>query len=200
MKTPIEPTIFEYKILGSKFIGLLFPCKTILDFENLMEKTKKEYPKATHYCYAYIIGNNKKFSDDGEPNGTAGKPMLNILEKNETTNTLLIIVRYFGGTKLGAGRLERTYALVASSSISQGIYGEYIFGKEVEIELPYSLFDSLKKKMDVMGIDIKEKEFSSLVKLTCLVDDKIIDTFVSSLPYEAKCEIKNNVEFVRRER
>ena len=99
----------ETIIKNSRFICLLFRINSIDEINTYLKETKEKYTKATHYCYAYILDDFKKTSDDGEPGGTAGMPILNILEKNNITNTLAIVVRYFGGTKLGAGKLLRTY-------------------------------------------------------------------------------------------
>lgn len=111
------------EIKKSKFIGLLFNVKNIEEVEDILLRLKKEHKKATHICYAYKITNGVeivKFSDDGEPNGTAGKPILSVIEKRKITNVLICVIRYFGGIKLGAGGLVRAYTKCASSLFLEG--------------------------------------------------------------------------------
>ena len=107
----------EIIIKNSKFITFLFKVETKSEIENKLELIKKTHPKATHYCYAYIIQNKEKASDNGEPSGTAGVPILNVLKKNNLSNILCVVIRYFGGIKLGAGGLVRAYSNSCSEAI-----------------------------------------------------------------------------------
>ena len=93
----------------SKFIGLLFPLHNEEEFKQILKSLQKEHKKARHIVYAYRIGTKSKSNDDGEPKGTAGRPLLELLHKKDLNNLVLFVVRYFGGIKLGAGRLLRTY-------------------------------------------------------------------------------------------
>ena len=99
----------QIEVMKSKFIAYLIPLKNEEDFKPLLVELKKEHKKARHIVYAYRIGMKSKSCDDGEPKGTAGHPLLELLYKKEMTDVALLVVRYFGGTKLGAGRLLRTY-------------------------------------------------------------------------------------------
>lgn len=106
------------EIKKSKFYGYLYNVNSVKDVAKILEDLKKEHKKATHICYAYKIVDGVeiiKFSDDGEPSGTAGRPMLNVIEKKNLKNVLICVVRYFGGIKLGAGGLVRAYTKCASS-------------------------------------------------------------------------------------
>ena len=106
----IEKTATYTEIIKkSKFITYLYPLTSLEHAKNIIEKHKQEHADATHVCYAYILDNLKKESDDGEPSGTAGIPMLQVLEKNNLNHVLCIVVRYFGKIKLGAGGLVRAY-------------------------------------------------------------------------------------------
>lgn len=98
-----------YELLKSRFISLLFPLTSVDDFKPLLERVKKEYPKAKHYVYAYRVDTCSKSNDDREPKGTAGRPLLELLHKKDLNNVALIVVRYYGGVNLGASRLLRTY-------------------------------------------------------------------------------------------
>ena len=98
----------------SKFIGLMYEVKSSLEVNNILEEIQKEHKKAKHICYAYKIGSLEKKTDDKEPSGTAGMPILNIINYKKLDNTLIIVVRYFGGTLLGKGLLTRSYLEAAS--------------------------------------------------------------------------------------
>lgn len=103
---------YELIINKSKFISYRYDLSTLSDVETILLSLKKQYKKATHICYAYIYNRDsvhEKCSDDGEPSGTAGYPILNVLKKKNLTNILVVVVRYFGGIKLGAGGLTRAY-------------------------------------------------------------------------------------------
>ena len=99
----------EYIINKSKFITHVLKVKDIIDCKEKIINIKNEYKDATHNCFAYVIDNTKRFSDDGEPSGTAGMPILNVIESNNLNHVLIIVTRYFGGIKLGAGGLFRAY-------------------------------------------------------------------------------------------
>lgn len=104
--------IEEIVINKSRFIAYRYDLNSINDVEDILSKLKKEHKKATHICYAYVYSRDsvrEKACDDGEPNGTAGYPILNVIKKKNLTNTFVAVVRYFGGIKLGAGGLTRAY-------------------------------------------------------------------------------------------
>ena len=104
-----EQFINQIEVMKSKFIAYLIPLKQEEDFKPLLADLRKEHKKARHIVYAYRVGMKSKSCDDGEPKGTAGHPLLELLYKKDLTDVALLVVRYFGGTKLGAGRLLRTY-------------------------------------------------------------------------------------------
>ena len=137
MKTIKNDITNEIEIKNSKFITKIYKTgkEEIL---NILEKIKKEHPKATHYCYAYNSKSYKKSSDDNEPTGTAGKPILNVLEKEELENVLVVIIRYFGGIKLGAGGLIRAYTKATTEALKKAIYQEVQEAYKVRIKFPYS--------------------------------------------------------------
>lgn len=137
MRTIQEKSVNEIIIKNSRFITLLVEVFDDTDINKIFEEVKIEYPKATHYCYAYITKSFKKASDDGEPGGTAGMPMLNVLEKEEMINTLAITIRYFGGIKLGAGGLVRAYSKSVRDAIINAKTIEIIEGYKVQIKVSY---------------------------------------------------------------
>jgi uncharacterized YigZ family protein len=112
--------IAEYKDRGSKFIAYTYPITTVAEFKFKMDEIRREHPKATHHCFAYRLGNDKnnfRVSDDGEPSGTAGRPILGQIDSKELTNILIVVVRYFGGTLLGVPGLINAYKNAASIAI-----------------------------------------------------------------------------------
>ncbi len=111
----------EIVVDGSRFIGIVKSDFKVSDLKPILEHLKKEYKKSRHICYSYsVIEDNveyKKYNDDGEPKGTAGLPILTMIENFELKNTIVIVVRYFGGKKLGASKLLRTYRKAANEAI-----------------------------------------------------------------------------------
>lgn len=130
----IENTIIIKK---SKFITKLYNINSLTEIKNILDSLKKEYNDSTHICYAYILNFNEKCSDDGEPSKTAGFPMLNVLKKNNLSNILAVVIRYFGGVKLGAGGLTRAYANCITDTLKLSEIVELIPGYFVEIEFNY---------------------------------------------------------------
>ena len=108
-----------YLIQKSKFITKMIKVHSNNEIEPILNKLKIQYPNATHYCYAYIIDNIKRFSDDGEPSGTAGLPILNVLDNNQLNYILCVVTRYFGGIKLGAGGLVRAYTKAVTEALDK---------------------------------------------------------------------------------
>ena len=143
----------ELIIKNSRFITLLYKIKDKEEVDNLLQEAKITYPKANHYCYAYKIGTNiKKTSDDKEPSGTAGLPMLNILEKEDITNILAITIRYFGGIKLGAGGLVRAYSKSVKEALRKIEIIELVPGIICNITIPYQLEKETIKEIGEQNI------------------------------------------------
>lgn len=158
IKNNIDNTIIIKK---SKFITLLYKVNNIDEVENILEEIKNKYSDSTHICYAYIVSNHEKAFDDGEPSGTAGMPILNVLKKNNITNILAVVVRYFGGIKLGASGLLRAYSNSVSDALKLTSIIELTPGYLIEIEFTR---DNLKL-IDYMLTDkqIVEKIFNDNV-------------------------------------
>ena len=169
----------------SKFIANLFYVESIKEAEEIIEKIKKKYFDAKHNCIAYRIMENEqiveRFSDDGEPSGTAGAPMLNILQKNNLINVLIIVTRYFGGILLGTGGLVKAYSnslLLALENTTKVIK---CMGEELEVSLEYSQFESFKyycKINDINIVDVNYKEnIICKIELETIKKDKLLDDF-----------------------
>ncbi len=172
MKTIKENISNELVIKNSKFITLLYKLNTN-NIDNIMSEVKELYPKATHYCYAYIYNNFKKSSDDGEPTGTAGAPIMNVLEKEQLNNILVVVVRYFGGIKLGAGGLIRAYTKAVTEALKQALYQELISGYKVHINFDYSQ----EKQLNYLLNDsiIIEKMYDEKITYLALIDKQVLD-------------------------
>lgn len=136
MKTIKKPIQFEINVKKSQFICSLFPTKTKAESKQIIQKLNEQYNDATHNCTAYIVSDGEGFDDDGEPGGTAGKPMINVLRKNELHNITAVVTRYFGGIKLGAGGLVRAY----SKSVMEAI-GEAEIIEIEEYEVYHIIFE-----------------------------------------------------------
>ena len=161
MKSITNKEIYEITIKNSKFIGVIIPIESLYDVKDNINKLKEEYKNATHYCYAFKLVNDKGFSDDGEPNKTAGIPILNVIEGNDLVNVLVVVIRYFGGIKLGPGGLIRAYSSTCKEVINKSTLVELIKGIEASITFNYS----------------KEKEINYLLK----------DSIIKSKLYEENC-------------
>jgi uncharacterized YigZ family protein len=147
--TIAQPSTAEFKDRGSKFLAVAFPIATADDFKKHLQILKKEHPKAVHHCFAYRIGtdgNNFRSSDDGEPSGTAGKPILGQIDSKELTNLAIIIVRYWGGTLLGVPGLINAYKTAAALALQV----TPIIQKQVEIK--YAIEFDYTQMNDVMMI------------------------------------------------
>ncbi len=157
-------------IKNSKFICILRHINNIDDFNKYMEYAKDKYKDATHYCYAYIINNSSKCSDDGEPSGTAGIPMLQVLKMNNLNNVLCIVVRYFGKILLGASGLVRAYTRSVTECLDNHII-ELSPGYNITISFDY---DNIKK-IDYLlkDINIIDKKFENNVIYTLNVKEDI---------------------------
>lgn len=175
MYTISKNTKGETIIKNSRFITLLFKIKSKDDVSKILDNTKKEYPKATHYCYAYVVDSSKKSSDDGEPGGTAGMPILNVLEKENITNVLAIVVRYFGGIKLGAGGLVRAYSKSVKDTLGLVDINKLQSGKLIELTFDYDVQDKINYILK--DEEIVSKNFD--IKITYIV--KIKDEILNKL-------------------
>ena len=148
-----------YIINKSKFITKLYKIEAEEEALNILTNLRKEYKDSTHICYAYIIGNIKRFNDDGEPGGTAGMPILNVLENNELDYILAVVIRYFGGIKLGAGGLVRAYSNSVSETIKNNIT-EYLLGMQIKITFDYNNvkeIDNLLKDEEIISKEFNEQ-------------------------------------------
>lgn len=159
MKTIDQEWNSTYEVQKSKFITYLCPISEFNQIEQIYAEKKKQFPDATHHCYAYRFEQFQKCSDDKEPNGTAGIPILSILEKRDCHNVLCIVIRYFGGIKLGAGGLVRAYTTSVAQCMEQANWKELLPGVEITIVFSYDqkpTIDYMLKKANIIAKDYTE--------------------------------------------
>lgn len=161
------------EIKKSIFITCLYKVYTKKDIEKYLKEVKEEYKDATHYCYAYIIDNIKKASDDNEPSGTAGIPIMDVLDKNNMNYILCVVVRYFGGIKLGAGGLVRAYSKATRTALDNATITTLVDGYLVEVKTDYS--NSKKLEYITKDFVILNKTFQDTITYQILIDKSSYD-------------------------
>lgn len=195
-KTIKTNAIVEIEEKRSRFIGSAFYVENEEEAERIIKDIKKKYYDARHNCFAYIINNGnvtKRFSDDGEPSGTAGSPILNVLEKNELYNVLVIVTRYFGGILLGAGGLVRAYTEAAVKAIEKAEIVEQENGFELEIWISYQDMEKLKYYCDKNNINIIKWEYEENIGCTLEVTNAEKEIILTDYKYNER--IPNIVKY-----
>ena len=165
MKIIVKEETYQEEIKHSKFITVLIPVKSKEEVKECLRKVKENYPKATHYCYAFRLEQDKGMSDDGEPAKTAGAPMLTVLEKQSLINILAVTVRYFGGVKLGPGSLIKAYTGGVQKALANANKEEVEEGYEVAISCSYQEEKQVEKALQ--GIYIKKKYYDEKCHFLC---------------------------------
>jgi uncharacterized YigZ family protein len=180
-----NPAQHEIKVKGSRFISECVPVESAEEVKAALELIRKREHAATHHCYAYRIGlpDNRqfKYSDDGEPSGTAGAPIYNVICGHNLTNTLVVVTRYFGGTKLGTGGLARAYGDAARQVIEKAGIKKCFVTKCYKVEIDFSLFDQLTKLIHRFAARQLEADFSDRVSLKLEVRKSRAANFVAEL-------------------
>ena len=169
----------ELIINKSRFISFLFRVDSLDEVKKLIDDLSLKYSDSTHICYAYILDNVKRFNDDGEPQGTAGMPILNVLENNNLNHILCCVVRYFGGIKLGAGGLVRAYSNSCSEVLSLAKIVELVCGKICSISFSY---DNTKAVNSILSsLNIIDKSYGDFVSYKFMVSCEQIDSIRDEL-------------------
>ena len=164
----------------SKFIGIVKKISTIEEVQDLLTKARNDHPQATHICYAYILPNREKYSDDGEPDGTAGIPILDALKKNNLCYIIAIVIRYFGGIKLGSNGLVRAYSNTISSLIKDNTK-DIETGYLIRIEDNYNNNDLINYLLK--DANILKKEYQDKIIIEAIVNKKTLDN-LSNVKYQ----------------
>lgn len=184
----------------SRFIAAVFPVKTEEEAVAIIEETKKKYWDARHNCFAYVIGSKnelQRFSDDGEPSGTAGKPILDVLTGEGVHNALIIVTRYFGGTLLGTGGLVRAYQSASKAGLLNSKVITKKYGNKVVIKTDYNNVGKIQYILGQMQIDILDSQYTDNVEFTIVVEasqcgsleEKITEATSATATYEMVDEV-----------
>ena len=194
-KTVLKEATAEISEKKSRFIATACPVKTEEDAKQFIEEVKKKYWNATHNVFAYQIGDRnelQRFSDDGEPQGTAGMPVLNVLKGEEVQNTAIVVTRYFGGTLLGTGGLVRAYGKAAKESLLATGIATLILYAKYQITSEYT--DSGKVQYEILqgGYILHDTQYADKVSFIVFVscdavatfEKKMVDIFRGSTPFE----------------
>lgn len=188
MKTILNNVNDELIINKSKFISYLYKVDNLEEINNILKELKIKYTDATHICYAYSLINTKKAVDDGEPSGTAGIPILEVLNKHDLVNVLGVVIRYFGGIKLGSGGLIRAYSNAIRNTLQKTEIKELKKGYLIKISFEYtnnSLINNLVEKYEIIEKEF-HKEITYLLKADNILLEKLNDI---NQPYEIIKEI-----------
>lgn len=190
MKFVTQEIVSTVEIKKSKFIASLFPYH---DFDKIMKRLKEEHPKARHHVYAYRYLNEfnqivENCSDDGEPRGTSGRPSLKVLDGQELINSAVIIVRYFGGVKLGTGGLVRAYSDAVNTVINESELFNYLKLESKKLILEYSLFSQIEYLINNLDITITNKEFTSNIILELSATLEQFESLNEALPLGVSVE------------
>jgi uncharacterized YigZ family protein len=152
-----------YKEKGSRFIAVAIPVSTLDEVKTHLERVKKEYYDARHHCYAYHIGEDPgevRYNDDGEPSGTAGKPIFGQIQSFNLTNILIVVVRYFGGIKLGKGGLIQAYKTAARDAVENGIIINRVWTTSLKISFEYQKMNDVMRVIKEENLKITSQETS----------------------------------------
>lgn len=198
-KTVEKPYEDNYKENKSLFVSKVFPISKESTVKEILTKVKKEYYDASHYCYAYrLITGDSKYSDGGEPTGTAGIRILNALSHFSLQDCLVIVIRYFGGIKLGVGALGKAYYIAAMNALKKAdviVKSPYY---KCKIKVGIDLFEKVNKFLTALGCRIIETDFDSEIKLTCLLPYSDFEKLSSQLndKFRTKLLLKNEAEII----
>lgn len=167
----------------SRFIATVVPVKSSEEAMAVIEKLRSKYWDARHNVYAYTLldGQTKRYSDDGEPSGTAGVPVLNVLEKLELKDTLVVVTRYFGGILLGTGGLVRAYSQAAKAGIENAGIVKRCLCDVVEVAVDYTLFGKIQKFAEARGIKIKDIGYTESVSVKMMQKTNDTDKLIAEL-------------------
>ena len=173
-----------YKEKGSKFLAFAFPVRTVDEVKQHLDKLRKDYFNARHHCYAWVLGEGserKKSADDGEPSGTAGQPILKVIEGSGCTNVLVIVTRYFGGTLLGTGGLVRSYTQAARAALENAQTVRMCLCRKLAVTVEYGALDRLLYELRRQGIEMGETEYGARVTLHLTVEEANSDALINTI-------------------
>lgn len=190
MRTVKESERSVYEINRSKFCAVLYPLDNLDQAKVFLKKTEKDYPKADHYCYAYLFDGYEKNNDAGEPSGTAGRPILETLKSFGIDRALCVVVRYFGGIKLGASNLARSYANATKLVLEKAVVYQVVDERRYAISVDYSDADVLKSYLGRRSVAIERVAYEEKVIFFCSAEDLDVDAIVDLMNGRVSLEEK----------
>ena len=194
---PISVSESLFKDKGSKHFGYVFPVKTKEDIERSLQELRKKHHAARHVCYAWSLGTTdveSKFTDDGEPHNSAGPPIMGQIQSFGLHNTLIAVVRYFGGTKLGVGGLINAYKTASKEAILAGEIKEFYLIKQLKLTFPYEIMSEVMRFTKQDGVSINSQDFRETCELIITVrlkHFKNVTDFLSKLHLLTFKELNN---------
>lgn len=183
-----------YKSKGSKFLAYCFRVVNEAEIKHHLDAMRQKYPDASHYCYAYVLGIDKtvhRANDDGEPTGTAGQPILRQIQKSDLTNILVVVVRYFGGTKLGVRGLIEAYGAAASECLGKCTISTHLVREKFEIFCPFGMENEVYKVCKQLKLDITTGENQQCFYAELRIPLQDIETFKNKLKEFYQISIKS---------
>ena len=183
--TTIEkPSVAEFKDRGSKFIAYTYPIADVIEFKEKLAALKKEHPKAVHHCFAYRLGldgMNYRVSDDGEPSGTAGRPILGQIDSKQVTNVLIVVVRYFGGTLLGVPGLINAYKTSAALALQETTIVQKPVLINYRLQFDYTQMNDVMKLVKQFDCPVLKQETQLFCSLEIGVPRNRLEEILSKL-------------------
>ncbi|MCI7027936.1 MAG: YigZ family protein [Eubacteriales bacterium] len=183
-KTLLTRASDEFIINKSRFIGYGAPAASEEEALGFLADVRSAHKDASHHCYAYIIGANMgvmRYSDDGEPGGTAGMPIIEVMKARQVTNACVVVVRYFGGVLLGAGGLTRAYSQGAATAINAAGVGEVSPTRRYLMEVPYPMLGRVEYLLKSLPVIVEDKQFSDAIVMTLIVRARDDEAFLSAV-------------------
>ena len=183
-KTLLRRASDEFIINKSRFIGYGAPAASEEEALGFLADVRSAHKDASHHCYAYIIGANMgvmRYSDDGEPGGTAGMPIIEVMKARQITNACVVVVRYFGGVLLGAGGLTRAYSQGAATAINAAGVGEVSPTRRYLMEVPYPMLGRVEYLLKSLPVIVEDKQFSDAIVMTLIVRARDDEAFLSAV-------------------
>lgn len=189
-----KPVVAEFRDRGSKFLAYAFPICTTDDFKKRLKELKEEHPKAVHHCFAYRLGidkNNFRSADDGEPSGTAGKPILGQIDSRQLTNLAVVVVRYFGGTLLGVPGLINAYKTSASLALQLTPVIQKPVTIAYELQFDYTLMNEVMMVVKRFGCAVLQNEMQLFCSMVVEIPKENLEPCMEKFRDLHGVEIKN---------
>lgn len=170
----------EFRDRGSKFLAYAYPVCSELETRTYLDALRSQHPKAVHHCYAYRLGldrNNYRANDDGEPSGTAGRPILNVLYSRELTNILVAVVRYFGGTLLGVPGLINAYKMATIAALNEAVVTEQTVNETYQVRYPFEQMNEVMRLVKEQQLTVLKQDYDT----ACILEIEVRKSLVSNV-------------------